>query len=66
MKEQYERFIQALATWDNCSTNCEKCPIRAECEAFSSQLPPEENLKPEYACEAILFNWVVTGNPPSM
>ena len=66
MKEQYQRFVQALATWDEYSTNCEKCPIREECETFAANLPPEENLKPEYSCEAILFNWVVTGKTPSV
>ena len=65
MKEQYERFCKALATVDGYSTNCERCPIAEECEAFSANLPPEANLKPEYSCEAILFNWVTTGKLPS-
>lgn len=65
MKEQYERFCKALATVDGYSTNCERCPIVEECEAFSATLPPEANLKPEYSCEAILFNWVTTGKLPS-
>ena len=66
MREQYDRFRQALATVDGYSTNCERCPIHEECETFSANLLPEANLKPEYSCEAILFNWVVSGNPPSM
>lgn len=65
MKEQYERFCKALATVDGYSTNCERCPIAEQCQAFSEQLPPEDNLKPEYSCEAILFRYVMTGETPS-
>ena len=64
MKEQYERFCEALATVDGYSTNCERCPIAEQCQTFSAQLPPEDNLKPEYCCEAILFRYVMTGETP--
>lgn len=64
MEEQYKRFCEALRTVDGYSTNCERCPISEECQAFSAQLPPEENLKPEYSCEAILFRFVLTGEKP--
>lgn len=65
MKEQYQRFCEALRTVDGYSTNCERCPIAEQCQAFSAELPPEDNLKPEYCCEAILFRYVMTGETPS-
>jgi len=65
MKEQYQRFCEALRTVDGYSTNCERCPIAEQCQAFSAQLPPEDNLKPEYCCEAILFRYGMTGETPS-
>lgn len=64
MDEQYQRFCEALRTKDGYSTNCELCPIAEECYAFSAQLPPEENLKPEHSCEAILLRYVLTGEKP--
>ena len=64
MKEQYKRFCQVLRVVDGYSTNCEQCPIIRECEAFSAKLSPDENLKEEYSCEAILFRYVLTGETP--
>ena len=64
MDEQYQRFCEALRIVDGYSTNCERCPIAEECQAFSVQLPPGENLKLEYSCEAILFRYVLTGEKP--
>jgi hypothetical protein len=66
MEEQYQRFCEALRTMDGYSTNCERCSIAEECQAFSAELPPEENLKPEYSCEAILFRYVLTGEKPKI
>lgn len=64
MEEQYQRFCEALRTMDGYSTNCERCSIAEDCQAFAAELPPEENLKPEYCCEAILFRYVLTGEKP--
>jgi hypothetical protein len=64
MDEQYQRFCEALRTKDGYSTNCELCPIAEECQAFAMELSPEENLKEEYSCEAILFRYVLTGEKP--
>ena len=61
---EYERFceaLQAMCGYDN----CEKCPIAEQCQAFSDELSPEDSLKPEYSCEAILFRYVMTGETPS-
>jgi hypothetical protein len=64
MEEQYRRFREALQTKDGYSTNCERCPIAEECQTFSAQLPPGENLKLEHSCEAILLRYVLTGETP--
>ena len=62
---EYQRFCEALRMVDGGSTNCEKCPIAEQCQAFSDELPPEDSLKPEYSCEALLFRYVMTGEIPS-
>lgn len=66
MKEQYERFCEALATagTGTNSTNCEVCPIQAECEAFSATLSSVDDYREEYSCEALLFRYVITGEKP--
>jgi hypothetical protein len=64
MDEQYQRFCEALRTKDGYSTNCELCPIAEECQAFAMKLTPEESLKEESSCEAILFRYILTGEKP--
>ena len=68
MKEQYQRFCEALATagTGTKSTNCEVCPIRAECEAFSATLSPIADYCEEYCCEMLLFQYVISGQKPQI
>ena len=61
---EYQRFCKALQTVDG-YTDCERCPIAEQCQAFSDELSPEDSLKPEYSCEALLFRYVMTGETPS-
>ena len=55
MKEQYERFCEALATagTGTNSTNCEVCPIRTECEAFSATLSPVDDCDKDIVIECV-------------
>ena len=66
MKEQYERFCEALRARDAYSTNCDLCPIQTECEAFSATLSPLSEYCEEYSCEAILFRYVMHGETPKI
>lgn len=61
---KYQRFREALQAVDG-YTNCDRCPIAEQCQTFSDELPPEDSLKPEYCCEALLFRYVMTGETPS-
>lgn len=62
---KYQRFREVLLAMNEPSTICEKCPIAEQCQAFSDELSPEDSLKPEYSCEALLFRYVMTGETPS-
>ena len=62
---EYQRFCEVLRMMDVPSTICEKCPIAEQCQAFSDELSPEDSLKPEYSCEALLFRYMMTGETPS-
>ena len=64
MKEQYQRFENVLRAKETYSMNCDECPIRTECYAFSESLAPGDNLNPEYSCEKLLFHYVMTGEKP--
>ena len=68
MREQYERFCQAMATAGSGtnSTNCDVCPIRVECEEFSASLSPISDYCEEYSCEALLFRYVINGEMPKI
>ena len=60
MKEQYQRFCEAVSA-PNC---CEGCPIQKECEEFSATLSPFEDYCEEYSCEMLLFRYIMYGEKP--
>ena len=63
MREQYERFCEALKASGEYSTECDKCPIQKECEQWGNTLTDEEQLTAP-CCEEILFLYVMTGEKP--
>lgn len=65
MKEQYERFCEALRAMDRYSTNCERCAIAKECIRWGQSLSEEEQLTAP-SCEEILFQYVMTGKKPPL
>lgn len=62
---EYQRFREVLLAVNEDPIDCERCPIAEQCQAFSAELSPEDYLKPEYCCEAILFRYVMIGETPS-
>lgn len=64
MKEQYQRFCEVLSAKDGYFVNCDKCPIKTECFTSIENMTLEEAEKQE-GCEAILFEYILTGEKPS-
>ena len=65
MREQYQRFCEALRTVGQYSTECNKCPIEKECVRWGQSLSDEEQLTAP-CCEEILFKYVLTGERPKV
>lgn len=62
--DQYERFQMVLNAKVGHFVDCDKCPIKTECFAHSDNLTIEEAENQE-PCEAVLLDYIITGNKPS-
>ena len=61
--DQYERFQTVLNAKVGHFVDCDRCPIKTECFAHSDNLTIEEAENQE-PCEAVLLDYILTGNKP--
>lgn len=59
-REQLRRF-ECLINEGIVIVPCEKCPVRAKCEAQMATITDDKMLDDCPTCEETLFHWMMTG-----